>query len=137
MFKAKMNKTQQNGKCRWCGERDETINNTISRYSKLEQKDGHDWMGKVIHWELCKKFKLDQTNEWYMHKPESVQENETHKLLWNFEIQTDHSISARRPDVMIDNQKMENLPESGFCLPGRPQSKNQRNRKERWISSSC
>ena len=30
-----------------------------------------------------------------MYKPESVLENEMHKLLWDFEIQMDHLISAR------------------------------------------
>ena len=39
----------------------------------------HDWVGKVIHLELCKKFKFKHTNKWYMHDSESVQENETHK----------------------------------------------------------
>ena len=29
----------------------------------------------------------------------------THKLLWDFEIQTDHLISARRPDLIIINIK--------------------------------
>ena len=42
---------------------------------------------------------------WYMHKPESVLENETHKLLWDFEIQTDHLISARQPNLIIINKK--------------------------------
>ena len=40
-----------------------------------------------------------------MHNPKSVLENETHKLLWDFEIQTDHQISARRPDLIIINKK--------------------------------
>ena len=40
-------------------------------------------------------------NKWYMLNPESVQENETHKLLWDFEIQMGHIISARRPDIVI------------------------------------
>ena len=31
--------------------------------------------------------------------------NETHKLLWDFEIQTDHLISARRLDLIIVNNK--------------------------------
>ena len=44
-----------------------------------------------------------------MHKPEFVLENETHKILLNFEIQTDHLISARRADLMIVYKK-ENLP---------------------------
>ena len=38
-----------------------------------------------------------------MPNPTSVQENETHKLLWDFEIQTDHLISARRPELIIIN----------------------------------
>ena len=29
-----------------------------------------------------------------MHNPEAVQENETHKILWDYEINTDHLISA-------------------------------------------
>ena len=36
-----------------------------------------------------------------MHKPESVLENEMHKILWDFEIQMDHLISARRPDLVL------------------------------------
>ena len=47
-----------------------------------------------------------------MHKSESVQENETNKILWDLEIQTDHLILARRPDQVIINNKKENLPYS-------------------------
>ena len=35
--------------------------------------------------------------KWYMHNPAPVLENATHKLLWDFNIQTDHLILARRP----------------------------------------
>ena len=38
-------------------------------------------------------------NKWYMYKPESVMENETHKLL------LDHLISARQPDQVIVKKK--------------------------------
>ena len=34
-------------------------------------------MGKLIHCELCKIFKFDHATKWYIHKPESDQENET------------------------------------------------------------
>ena len=84
------------------------INHIISKCSKLAQKEyktRHDWVGKVIHWELCKKLKFDHATYWYMHKPESVQENETYKLLWDFEIPTDNQILARRPDIVIINKK--------------------------------
>ena len=40
-----------------------------------------------------------------MHNPRSLLENITHKFLWDFEIQVDHLISARRPDLEIINKK--------------------------------
>ena len=42
-----------------------------------------------------------------MHNPAPVQENDTHKLEWDLNIQTDHLISARRPDLIIINKKRE------------------------------
>ena len=36
-----------------------------------------------------------------MHNPVSIQESNTDKLLWDFDIQTDHLISARSPDPII------------------------------------
>ena len=44
-----------------CGDRDKTINHIISEYGKLalkEFKTRHDWVCKVIHWEMSKKFIL-------------------------------------------------------------------------------
>ena len=96
-IKARIDKTQENSKCRLYGDRDETINHIISECSKLAQKEykaRHDWVGKVIHREICKKFKSDHANKWYMYNPEPVLENDTHKLPWDFDIQTDHLIPA-------------------------------------------
>ena len=45
-----------------------------------------------------------------MHNPESALENETHQVLWDFEIQIDHLISARRPDLVIVNNKEKRDP---------------------------
>ena len=74
-------------------------------------------MGKVIHWELYEKFEFDHTNKWYMHNPESVLENEMHKLLWDFEIQTDHLISPRWPDLKIINKKKRVCKIVDFAVP--------------------
>ena len=116
---------QQNCRRRLCGERDETINH-ISECNKLAQKEyktRHDWVGKVINWQLCKKLKFDHTNKWYMHNPESVQEDETHKLIWDSEIQKDHKISARRPHLIIKKKKKkEKTQNCGFCCSCVPQS---------------
>ena len=35
-------------------------------------------------------------NKWYMHNPAFVLENDTHKLLWDFDIHTDHLISVKK-----------------------------------------
>ena len=40
-----------------------------------------------------------------MYNPTPVQEKDTHKLLWDFYIHTDHLISARRPDLITINNK--------------------------------
>ncbi len=56
----------------------------------MEYTARHDWVGKVIHWEMCQKFKFDHAND--MHNPAPVLENDTQKLLWDFDIETDHLI---------------------------------------------
>ena len=74
---------QQNSS-RLCGERDEMNYHIVSECSKLalkEYKTRLDWLEKVIHWELCKRLNFNHTTKRYMHKPESVLENETHKIL--------------------------------------------------------
>ena len=40
-----------------------------------------------------------------MQKPESVQENETYKILWYFKIQLVHLIPERKPDLVMINKK--------------------------------
>ena len=54
---------------------------------------------------MSKKLKFDHTSKWYMCNPALVLENNIHKLQWDFDIHTDHLISARRPDLIIINQK--------------------------------
>ena len=101
-----------------CGDRNETINH-ISECSKLAQKEyktRHKWVGKVIHLEMCKKFKLDHTNKWYMHEPTAVLWNVTHKPLWDFDIQTDHLISARRLDLIAITKNEKEFAKSWSLL---------------------
>ena len=69
----------------------------------------HDWVGKVIHWKMCKKFKFDHTNKWYTHNPAPVLENDTYKLLWDFDIHTDQLISARRSEFIMINKKKKRI----------------------------
>ena len=105
---AKIDKIQQKSVCSLYCDRDKMNNHIISECSKVAQKEyktKNDWVGKVIHRELCKKLKIDHTKKWYMPNPEYILENRIHKVLWDFEVQTDHLISARWPDLVIVNKR--------------------------------
>ena len=65
-------------------------------------------MGNTILWKLCK-------------EPESVPENEAHKIIWDFELQTDHVIPEQSKRI------------NKLCRSCRSQSKNLRHRKERKV----
>ena len=58
----------KNTKCRLSRGRDIIrVNHIISEYSKLAQKEyksNHDWEGKVVHWELCKRLGFDPDEIW-------------------------------------------------------------------------
>ena len=56
--------------------------------STKKYKTRHDYVGKVIHLYFTRDWDLNHTTKWYMHKSESISENETHKILFDFEIQT-------------------------------------------------
>ena len=131
-IKARIDKMQQNSRCWLCGDRDEAINHIMSECSKLalrEYKTRHDWVDKGIHKEMCKKFKFDHTDKWYMHNPTSVLENDTHKLLgfWH----PNGSLNLSQMTKPFNNQpNKENLQNFGLCCPGWPQSKIERKWKE-------
>ena len=98
-------------KCRLCGSADETINHLISECSKLAQREykrRHDKVAKAVHWTLCKKHQLEASDKWYQHVPEPILQNEHVKLLWDYSIQTDQEVQARRPDLVLQD-KRENI----------------------------
>ena len=135
-IKARIDKTQQNSKCRLCGDRDETIYHVISECCKFAQKvykARHDWVVEVTHWERCKKFKFDHANKFYLHNLAPVLENDIHKLLCDFDIQKDQLISTRRPDLILINKKKkeENLQNCRLSCASRPLNKTERMWKER------
>ena len=58
--------------------------------------------------------------------------NEMPKVLWDFEIQTNPLISARRLDlVIVKRRKKDNQPNSRLCRSGGPRGETEGKRKER------
>ena len=66
---------------------------------------------------MCKKLKFDHTNKCYMHNPAPFPGNNIPKLLWDFDIHTDHLISTRRPDLIIINKKKRTRKTVDFAVP--------------------
>jgi len=103
-----VDKSHNDAKCGICKQNNETISHTASSCSKLAQKEykrGHDNVASAIHWDLSGKCGFERNERLYDHVSESVLENDGFKLLWHFSVQTDHEIVARRPDlVIIDNR---------------------------------
>ena len=52
-----------------------------------------------------------------MHNPAPVLENDSHKLLWDFNIQMDHLIPTRRPYLIIINKRKRICKIVDFAVP--------------------
>ena len=66
-----------------------------------------------------------------MHNPESVLETEPHKILSDFDLQTDNLIAIRQPAlVIVNSNKKENLPNSGLCYSG---CSREREKREKYL----
>ena len=89
--------------------KDESMDHIVSGCSKLAQEEykrRHDNPGKIVHWKLARKCNFEAEDKWYEHEPDSVLENEDYEILWDFSIQIDHVIEARRPDlVVVDKER--------------------------------
>ena len=103
-----------------CGKADETVNHILSECNMLAQREykrRHDCVGRKILWELCRKYGLAAAERWYEHQPDTVTENDSCKLLWDFNVQTDHVIQARRPDVILIDKEINECKIIDFSIP--------------------
>ena len=112
-IKARIDKTQQNSKCRLCGDRDETINHIISECSKLTQKEykaRHNWVGQGDLLGNVQEISIRPYKQMVYAQTQHLSSKMMRiKLLWDFNIQTDHLIPARRPDLIINNNKKKRI----------------------------
>jgi hypothetical protein len=96
--------------CRMCGQHDEFIDHIVSSCPVLaptEYMHRHNRIGTYIHWHICKYYDIDNIPEhWYDHEPEMVtSKGNSVTILWDFPIQTDRTILANRPDIVVKDQE--------------------------------
>ena len=93
--------------CRRCGQFAESVEHIVAGCPVMAQTvylDRHNAVASAIHWSLCGSCGFLRCDSWWQHHPESVLENERYKLLYDFNIFTDHLIQARRPDLVYVNK---------------------------------
>ena len=103
-----IDKTSESPLCRLCGKKCESVQHLVSGCEKLAQKEykrRHGNVAKKVHWDLCKKNRLEHPEKWYERVPEGAVENEEVKVLWDISIQYDNVIEVRRPDIILIAKK--------------------------------
>ena len=107
-MKYHIDKTSESPLCRLRGKKCESVQHITSGCEKLAQKEykrRHASVAKKVHWDICKKNGLEQSEKWYEHAPEEAVENEEIKVLWDINIQCDNLIEARRPDLIVIDKR--------------------------------
>ena len=102
-----------------CSRADETINHNVSECPKLAQKEykrRHDRSGRRSNWEICGSNGI-HVNPWYEHQPETVIENESCKILWDFTAQTDHFITSLRAGKIFIHKEHNKCQIIDFPIP--------------------
>ena len=70
LIKGKIDKSQEQTKCRMCGRADETMNHIVIKCPKLAQKEykrKHDCIRRRIYWEVCRANGIHVKPKWYEH----------------------------------------------------------------------
>ena len=72
-------------------------------------------MGKTVHPDICRKKGFTIPEKCYKHI--LFPENESFKILWDFNIQTDNIIEHRRPDMIIIDKTSKKAQIVGLAVP--------------------
>ena len=88
-----------------CAKKGESIRYLVGECGKLAQrkyKKRHDNGVRYVHWQLCNKGGLEEQRG-------AVIENDNYKLLWDFTIQCDRIMEARRPGIVFVDKKKKKV----------------------------
>ena len=64
-------------------------------------KQRHDRLANIVHWNILKRFNQPVSHNYWYHAPSAVVESPKVKVLWDFNIYTDHVLAAWRQDIVV------------------------------------
>ena len=113
-------KVSADPKCRMCGEADETVSHILTACKTLAATQylrRHNEVARAVHWGICKAYDVEVSKSYWKHEPPDVVETQSVKILWDFEIQTDHHIPARRPDIVVRDKSRKKTTIIDIAVP--------------------
>ena len=91
-------------------------NGTDPIFKPSEYSNRHDRIGQYIHCKMCKHYNTPHCEKWYEHKtPPVIGESTT--ILWVIPINTDRTIKANRPDIVIKDYKSKTCLLNDMTIP--------------------
>ena len=91
--------------------RQKSVNHPTSECSKLVQHEynrRHDNVTLYMHWQMCGKAELAIERNDGTNTPERAVQNESLKVLWDFNVKCDRMVEARGTDIdFMNKQAME------------------------------
>ena len=67
----------------------------------------HNTVASAVHWNLCYMCGFPCSGQWWLHQPKAVLDNSDYKLLYDFNIFTDHKIAAWHPDLVLMDKQLQ------------------------------
>ena len=121
-FRSQIQKEDVSPKGRLCDVQIETVCNLSAVCTKLSiapYKRRHDRMGLRVYWELCQKYGIDCTNNWFEEVPDTVRRSEDgqFEIWWDRPAKTTVKLEHNRPDVILINQQDKKWAIVEFSVP--------------------
>ena len=116
-----IDKTGELPLCRKCRVENQAVSHIVSECKMLAQKEHkkrHDNTFRHIHWKLSEKHGFQGAQNWNEHEPDGFIENKGYKILWDFTIQCDTMIEARRPDIVVIDKTRKEVKIVDVTIPG-------------------
>ena len=70
-----------------------------------------------LWWEICRANGIHVKPTWYEHQPQAVIENDSCKILWDFTVETDHFIIAKKTDMTVIDEEHHEGQITDFAIP--------------------
>jgi len=95
------------------------ISSSCSYIAQTQYKKRHDLVASYIHWNLAKLAGFCVHEQWWKHVPEKVLDNSDWRILWDYTIYIESSLSHNRPDITFCNkQKADSSMFIDVAIPG-------------------